>query len=115
MISVMANATLEFTNGQETVKAEIGFNRLPDWVGNNDYFKLCKKGLAPLITEFEGSSDKSLNEAEALRMENAVLRDKLRAQDEAKDQVAIEQVIEAAVSGEEQPEEQPEEKVTKKK
>lgn len=89
MISVMANATLEFTNGEQTVKAEIGFNRLPDWVGNNDYFKLCKKGLAPLITEFEGSSDKSLNEAEALRHELAIVKDKLRAAEEAKEQIEI--------------------------
>lgn len=96
MISVMANATLEFSNGQETVKAEIGFNRLPDWVGNNDYFKLCKKGFAPLITEFEGSSDKSLDEAEALRLENEVLRDKLRAQNEAAEQETVTDMVEIA-------------------
>lgn len=93
MISVMANATLEFTNGEQTVKAVIGLNRLPDWVGKTEYFALCKKGLAPLITEFEGSSDKSLNEAEALRLENVELRNKLRAHEEAKEQIEIAEVV----------------------
>lgn len=82
MISVMSNATLEFSKDGQTVKAEIGFNRLPDWVAGTDYFKLCTSGITPLVTQFEGSSDKALNEAEALRLENLALKEKLREQSE---------------------------------
>ena len=57
MISVMSNATLEFSNGDETVVASVGFNRLPDWVGQTEYFKLCSSGITPLITQFEGTSE----------------------------------------------------------
>lgn len=86
MISVMANATLQFSNGEETVVANVGFNRLPDWVATNDYYKLCCGGINRLLVPFEGSDDKTLQKVADLEEENEKLKLALKAKEEKAEQ-----------------------------
>lgn len=83
MIHVMANARIELKCGDDKIVTELGFNQLPDWVRQDPYFEMCKSGLTPLLTEFEGSSDKSLDKAEAIALENEELKQRIKALEEA--------------------------------
>lgn len=98
MISVMANACVEFDNGEEKVVTVLGFNRLPDWVAGTDYFKLCSTpvlGKPALIHAFEGSSDKSMQKADAIRAENKALREKIKALQEKAEMETSDETLKA--------------------
>lgn len=102
MTNFMSTRSLEFTNEDgQTARATVGFNSLPDWVGQTDYFKLCKRGLTPFVSQIDGTSEKSIDNAVALQEENEALKLKLKALEEKKDlnqeitQGEIEEVVQA--------------------
>lgn len=70
-IKFLCDRNLEFSrkdlgakDGIEKIQAKIGFNELPDWVGNDDYFALNEKDGT--IKSFESSkeADRVVKEAE---------------------------------------------------
>ena len=82
MIKVLANALLEFANGEEKVKTSIGFCTLPDWVAETQYYKTAV--LYGQINPVEDSSPKAQEEMlkqqeniEALKAEAKALEERL--------------------------------------
>ncbi len=85
MIKVLADRCLSFDRGEKdnsgrliTAKTTIGFCELPDWVADDDYFKMAKKAgiLKPFTAS--GESEAVLKESERL----AAIRAEIKAEEE---------------------------------
>lgn len=84
MLRALANRVLEFSNGTDTVKTNIGFNELPDWVAETPFYKMAVVGGE--LRPFEGSSPKESEEMikaketlEELQRQHAELQEKIEA------------------------------------
>lgn len=80
MIKVLANRCLEFDNGIEKVRTQIGFCELPGWVSTTPYFKAAI--VDGSLKSFESNSPKI--QEEILKGEEAIkaLKDEYTALEE---------------------------------
>ena len=89
MVRCLANAILQFHNPETGEKAttKIGFNELPNWVGELPYFKAASKSWH--LDVFDGSSDKMTEQLVKDEEKAAQLRDDIKALEEKKEKVLI--------------------------
>lgn len=92
MIKVLADKVLAFDRGEKngdgqvvTVKTNIGFCELPDWVAETDYFKAATKDGSLKAFTSPGESENVLKEQERL----AAIKAEIKALEEQRDLLAV--------------------------
>lgn len=87
-IKVLADKVLAFDRGEKnrdgiliTIRTKIGFNELPDWVAETDYFKAAQADGSLKAFTSSADSETVLKEQERL----AALKDEIKAAEEKLD------------------------------